>query len=38
MSADERLSYHQKQSQPIMDELKKFLHAQKEEFEPMALS
>jgi len=38
MSADERLSYHQKQSQPIMDELKKFLHAQKEEFEPNGIA
>ena len=34
MSAEERLAYHQKHSQPIMDELHTYLSEQKNEFEP----
>ena len=34
MSAEERLAYHQKHSQPIMDELHAYLSDQEQEFEP----
>jgi transposase len=34
MSAEERLAYHQKHSQPIMDELHTYLSKQEKEFEP----
>jgi len=34
LSADERLKYHQEKSQPYMQELKEFLEAHQDEFEP----
>lgn len=34
MSAEERLTYHQQHSQPIMDELHAYLSKQEKEFEP----
>jgi len=38
LSAEERLKYHQKNSKPYMEELKKFLGAQQGEFEPNSIA
>lgn len=38
LSAEARLKYHQAHSKPYMDELKRFLTARKEEFEPNSVA
>lgn len=38
MSGKERLAYHQKHSQPIMDELKEHLTIQRQDFEPNSVA
>ena len=38
LSAEERLKYHQEHSKPYMEELKKFLETQQNEFEPNSVA